>query len=318
MSASSIETVIVTKTAPGQNPADPPMIAPHKEDASRSAEAFGLGQFSLQLLFRLTTRQPIHDWKCSEQERLWTIRRAGQEGRRNAAGSGAAEDRIRIQVGSAPANTPAGSDDVLEEFPQAHRRLGPRRYHPAPDRLHGPVQPRADRRRDAARPDAGQVRTGRSAVVHEIFTQHVLQGRPVLDRILDGPIDKIARYKCSSAAATAADGNGDRPFAEVLAEKLRAAGLTAEQGSHHTGELLRRVQRGRGGPLLAPAGSGPTRCCTVWRTKPISTRIIREHFLKGRPVVRLESAGQDRRAEVPGALRRRRLLQPPKPRRPAA
>ncbi len=106
---------------------------------------------------------PTDNWKYREQQRLRAIRRAGKKGRGDAR-QRAAGDRIRIQVGSATCEHAAGSRRRARRVPQAHRRLGPRRHRPAPDRLHRPLQPRADRRRDGARPDAGQVRAGRPGV----------------------------------------------------------------------------------------------------------------------------------------------------------
>ena len=66
-------------------------------------------------------------------------------------------------------------------------------------------------------------------LVHAIFTQHVQQGQPVLDRVLDGPIEKLAPHELLICGSVRCGWKGPRPFGEVLAEKLRAAGLTAEQ-----------------------------------------------------------------------------------------
>ena len=91
-----------------------------------------------------------------------TVRRTGQKGRRNApAAGGRRADPHPGRLGHL--RTRRRQRSGARRVPQAHRRLRPQRHRPAPDRLHRPLQPRADRRRDGARPDAGQVRAGRSA-----------------------------------------------------------------------------------------------------------------------------------------------------------
>ena len=107
-------------------------------------------------------------------------------------------------------------------------------------------------------------------LVHTIFTQHVLQNQPVLDHILDGPIEKLAKYEILICGSSRCGWKGDKPFRTLLTEKLRSAGLTAEQVRTTQASCL-CLQHGRGGPILAP-WSGPTKSSIASPTKRIWTR----------------------------------------------
>ena len=152
------------------------------------------------------------------------VKKAEETLERRAAG-----DRIRIQVGSATCEHAAGSDDVLEEF---------RKHVAASGRDDIVLHQTGCTGRCSREPIVGVMVPGQMPVkyervdrqlVHAIFTQHVQQGRPVLDHILDGPIDKIAQHEVLICGSIRCGWKGDKPFGEVLAEKLRAAGLTSEQ-----------------------------------------------------------------------------------------
>ena len=46
-------------------------------------------------------------------------------------------------------------------------------------------------------------------LVHAIFTQHVMQGQPVLEHMLDGPIEKLARYEILICGSVRCGWKGD-------------------------------------------------------------------------------------------------------------
>ena len=132
-----------------------------------------------------------------------------------------ADDRIRIQVGSATCEHAAGSDVVFEEF---------RKHIAASGRGDIILHQTGCTGRCSREPIVGVMVPGRMPVkyervdrqlVHAIFTQHVQQGHPVLDHILDGPIESIARHEVLICGSMRCGWKGDKPFAEVLAEKLR-------------------------------------------------------------------------------------------------
>jgi NADH:ubiquinone oxidoreductase subunit F (NADH-binding)/(2Fe-2S) ferredoxin/NAD-dependent dihydropyrimidine dehydrogenase PreA subunit len=66
-------------------------------------------------------------------------------------------------------------------------------------------------------------------MVHGIFTRHVLGGEPLLDHVLDGPLERIARYEILYCSAARCGWKGRDLCADVLPEKLQAAGLGPEQ-----------------------------------------------------------------------------------------
>jgi NADH:ubiquinone oxidoreductase subunit F (NADH-binding)/(2Fe-2S) ferredoxin len=137
--------------------------------------------------------------------------------------------RIRIQIGSATCEEAAGSKEVLDEF---------RKHIAASGRTDIVIHQTGCTGRCSREPIVGVMLPGQMPVkyervdrelVHAIFTQHVLQGKPVLDRILDGPIEKLAKYELLVCGSLRCGWHGDKPFLTVLNEKLRAAGFTPEQ-----------------------------------------------------------------------------------------
>ena len=128
-------------------------------------------------------------------------------------------------------------------------------------------------------------------LVHAIFTQHMQQGKPVLDHMLDGPIEKLAQHEMLICGSVRCGWKGRQPFDDVLAEKLRAAGLTAEQV---------RVTRAScfGACSTAEAGQfshllvRPDKVLYRVKNEADLDEIIREHLVGGRPVARLEVPGK--------------------------
>ena len=215
------------------------------------------------------------------------VKKAEETLRQRAAG-----DRIRIQVGSATCEHAAGSDEVFDEF---------RKHIAASGRDDIILHQTGCTGRCSREPIVGVMVPGQMPVkyervdrqlVHEIFTQHVQQGRPVLDHILDGPIEKHrpARSPHLRQHALRME-RADEPFGEVLAEKLRAAGLTAEQ--------VRVTQASCFGACsMAEAGNfshllvRPDKVLYRVQNEAELDEIIREHLVGGRPVVRLEVPGK--------------------------
>jgi NADH:ubiquinone oxidoreductase subunit F (NADH-binding)/(2Fe-2S) ferredoxin len=198
---------------------------------------------------------------------------------------------IRIQVGSATCEHAAGSDQVVEEF---------RKHIAASGRQDIVLHQTGCTGRCSREPIVGVMVPGQMPVkyqqvdrqlVHTIFTQHVQQGHPVLDHVLDGPIDKLAHYEILICNSVRCGWQGPRPFAEVLAAKLQAAGLTSEQV---------RVTRASCFGACAAAEAGhyshllvrPDKVLYRVRNEAELDEIIREHLLGGRPVVHLEVPGK--------------------------
>ena len=77
-----------------------------------------------------------------------------------------------------------------------------------------------------------------------------------------------------------------------LAEKLAAAGLSRRAGARHAGQLLRRLQHGRGRASAPTCWSGPTRCSTASQNEADLDEIIREHLMGGQLVERLKVPGK--------------------------
>jgi NADH:ubiquinone oxidoreductase subunit F (NADH-binding)/(2Fe-2S) ferredoxin len=111
-----------------------------------------------------------------------------------------ADQRIRIQVGSATCEQAAGSDEVRAEF---------RKHLAASGRSDILLHQTGCTGRCSREPIVGVLVPGQPPVkyervdrnlVHEIFTRHVLGGTPLLERVLDGPGERIARHELPGQA----------------------------------------------------------------------------------------------------------------------
>jgi len=150
--------------------------------------------------------------------------RAEETVRQRAAG-----DRIRIQVGSATCEHAAGSREVLDEF---------RKHLAASGRGDIILHQTGCTGRCSREPIVGVFVPGQMPVkyervdrqlVHEIFTAHILGGKPLLDRVLDGPIERLAPHEILVCSSARCGWQGQKTFGEALRARLRAAGVTAEQ-----------------------------------------------------------------------------------------
>jgi NADH:ubiquinone oxidoreductase subunit F (NADH-binding)/(2Fe-2S) ferredoxin/Pyruvate/2-oxoacid:ferredoxin oxidoreductase delta subunit len=202
-----------------------------------------------------------------------------------------ADNRIRIQVGSATCEHAAGSDQVADEF---------RKHIAASGRDDIVLHQTGCTGRCSREPIVGVLIPGRMPVkyervdrqlVHTIFTQHIQQGNPVLDRILDGPLEKVAQHEVLICGSNRCGWKGAKNFSDVLAEKLQEAGLTSEQ--------VRVTQASCFGACNADEAGQyshlmirPDKVLYRVSSEAELDEIIREHLVGGRPVVRLEVPGK--------------------------
>lgn len=200
-------------------------------------------------------------------------------------------DKIRIQVGSATCEHAAGSRDVLDEFEKHIAAAG---------RDDIVLHRTGCTGRCSREPIVGVMVPGQLPVkyervdrqlVHEIFTRHVLQGQPVLERVLDGPIESLARYEVLICGSLRCGWKGKRSFNEVLDEKLKAAGLTGENVNvtqAHCFGACNAKEAGHFSHLLIQ----PDKVLYRVENDADLDEIIREHLVGGRPVNRLVVPGK--------------------------
>jgi NADH:ubiquinone oxidoreductase subunit F (NADH-binding)/(2Fe-2S) ferredoxin/NAD-dependent dihydropyrimidine dehydrogenase PreA subunit len=203
----------------------------------------------------------------------------------------AAAEPIRIQVGSATCEQAAGSEHVLDEF---------RKHITASGRTDILLHQTGCTGRCSREPIVGVMVPGQMPVkyqqvdrqlVHTIFTQHVLQGHPVLDHVLDGPIEKVAHYDILICSSVRCGWGGPGPFEKVLVENLRAAGLSSEQVHVARASCFgacTMAESGQFSHLLVRPDK------VLYRVKDEAEldEIIREHLIGGRPVEHLKVPGK--------------------------
>ena len=138
-------------------------------------------------------------------------------------------DMIRIQIGSATCEHAAGSREVYEEFQKhltasgrddisLHRTGCTGRCSREP--IVGVFMP--------GEPPVKYERVNREAV-HEIFTNHIVNGAPVLSRVLDGPLERIPRLEllyCSGEQCKR-DVSSDE-LVQALKESLKSNGFSED------------------------------------------------------------------------------------------
>jgi len=128
-------------------------------------------------------------------------------------------------------------------------------------------------------------------LVHTIFTQHVLQGNPVLEHVLDGPIEEVAARELLVCGSARCGWKGPKPFEEIVAEKIRAAGLSTEQIQVTRASCFGACSASEVGQfshlLIRPDK-------VLYRVKDETEldEIVREHLLEGRPVEHLIVPGK--------------------------
>ena len=135
---------------------------------------------------------------------------------------------IVIQVGSATCEHAAGSLEVLDEF---------RKHVAASERSDILLRQTGCTGRCSREPIVGVLIPGQMPVkyervnrglVHDIFTSHIQKGQPLLDQVLDGPVERVSGYEllvCSSARC----GWRGKRLQTPLTERLREAGFGTDQ-----------------------------------------------------------------------------------------
>ncbi len=203
----------------------------------------------------------------------------------------AAVKAVRIQIGSATCENAAGSREVLDEF---------RKHIAASGRSDIVLHQTGCTGRCSREPIVGVMVPGQMPVkyqrvdrelVHRIFTEHIQQGRPVLERVLDGPVREIAPREILICGSLRCGWQGPKPFAEALDEKLRAAGLTPEQVRVTQASCFgacNMSEAGKYSHLLVR----PDRILYRVKSEADLDAIIREHLLGGHPVERLQAPGK--------------------------
>ena len=134
----------------------------------------------------------------------------------------ARDRRIRIQVGSATCEHAAGSREVLDEF---------RKHVAASGRDDILLHRTGCTGRCSREPIVGVIAPERMPIkyervdrplVHEIFTSHILGGKPLLDHVLDGPIEHLAEQEILICGSARCQWRGHKVLQETLREKLLA------------------------------------------------------------------------------------------------
>ncbi len=159
------------------------------------------------------------------QERLRTLAARAEE-----SWNGQARDRkIVIQVGSATCEHAAGSLEVLDEF---------RKHISASGRDDIVLRQTGCTGRCSREPIVGVFIPGQIPVkyeridrklVHDIFTQHVQKKEPVLEHVLDGPVQTLPGHEFLCCRSARCGWKGGKLCGKPLEEKLQARGITADQ-----------------------------------------------------------------------------------------
>jgi NADH:ubiquinone oxidoreductase subunit F (NADH-binding)/(2Fe-2S) ferredoxin len=198
---------------------------------------------------------------------------------------------IRIQIGSATCEQAAGADDVFDEF---------RKHVAAAGRTDIALHRTGCTGRCSREPIVGVFIPGQMPIkyervdrdlVHEIFTRHLLGGQPVLKHVLDGPLEKIAKYEILTCGSERCRWPGEKSFETVIREKLAVAGLTE-------GDV-----RVTAGSCFGACNDGNVQHCSHMLVRPDKTlyrieseadieEVIREHLIDGDPVDHLAVHGK--------------------------
>jgi NADH-quinone oxidoreductase subunit F len=159
------------------------------------------------------------------QEKFKTLATQAEEVCRQRTGN----QQIFIQVGSATCERAAGSNDVMDEF---------RKHIAASGRSDVVLRQTGCTGRCSREPIVGVFKPGQMPVkyeqvnrelVHEIFTKHVMKDAPLLDHVLDGPIEKVAQYEFLHCGSARCGWKSREICGKPLEGKLQAMGITPEQ-----------------------------------------------------------------------------------------
>ncbi len=201
-------------------------------------------------------------------------------------------DRIRIQIGSATCEHAAGSREVYEEF-QKHLTASGR----ADIVLHRTgCTGRCSREPIVGvfipgQPPVKYEKVNREAV-HEIFTNHVVHGTPVLSRVLDGPLEHLPRLEllyCSGDQCRR-DASSDE-LVTALKDALEANGFSASDVQLEQASCFGACRFGDTSPrfhLLVR----PDKVLYRIASKEDAEEIVREHLVGKRVIARLAVKGK--------------------------
>ena len=198
--------------------------------------------------------------------------------------------KILIQVGSATCEHAAGSREVFDEF-QKHIAASGR-----DDII---LHETGCTGRCSCEPIVGVIVPGRMPIkyqkvdrqlVHKIFTTHIMGGEPLLDCVLDGPVQKIFRYEILGCHGHSCGWDEPVPCLDMLREKLQKLGIPESdvnvnatgcfgacgegRGKHHTHILIR-----------------PDKILYRLRNEADLDEVIEQHLQKGQVVDRLRVRG---------------------------
>ena len=210
---------------------------------------------------------------------------------RQARHGQAAGDRIRIQVGSATCEHAAGSRRVFEEF---------RKHVTASGREDILLHQTGCTGRCSREPIVGVFMPGQMPVkyecvdrdvVHEIFTRHVQQGQPVLESVLDGPVEKITFYEILLCGSRQCGWKGQELCGDALEAKLRLAGMSKEQVHVTPASCFGACAKGEEGQV-AHLLIRPDKVLYRVASEADLDEIVHEHLLHGRVVERLRVHGK--------------------------
>ncbi|MBN2021697.1 MAG: NADH-quinone oxidoreductase subunit NuoF [Pirellulales bacterium] len=201
------------------------------------------------------------------------------------------ERKIVIQVGSATCENAAGARDVLDEF---------RKHVAASGRDDIVLHQTGCTGRCSCEPIVGVFVPGQMPIkyqdvdrqrVHEIFTRHVLGGQPVLNYVLDGPVQGIQRHEVLYCASERCGWEARATCGQALEEKLRRRGISADE--------IRVAQTS----CFGACGANQVGTCSHVLVRPDKTlyriendadldEIIERHLIGGKVVERLAVPGK--------------------------
>jgi NADH:ubiquinone oxidoreductase subunit F (NADH-binding)/(2Fe-2S) ferredoxin len=202
-----------------------------------------------------------------------------------------ARSPLRIQIGSATCEQAAGADEVFDEF---------RKHVAASGRGDILLHRTGCTGRCSREPIVGVFVPGQMPIkyervdrnmVHEIFTSHVLGGKPVLKHVLDGPLTQVPKYEILTCGSERCCWKGGESFEAALREKLAAAGVSPEDVPVTIGSCFGACSsaddQNRSHMLVRPDK-------ILYRIESDADldAVVREHIVVGHPVERLAVEGK--------------------------
>jgi NADH-quinone oxidoreductase subunit F len=214
------------------------------------------------------------------------VNRARQERRKRGHGK-----KILIQVGSATCEHAAGSREVHDEF---------RKHIAASGRDDIILHQTGCTGRCSREPIVGVIVPGRMPIkyekvdrglVHKIFTSHIMGGEPLLDKVLDGPVEKIFRYEILGCHGHTCGWDEETPCLEMLRAKLNERGISkSDVNINYTGcfGACPEGHDNRHTHILIR----PDKILYRVKTEADLDEIIEQHLTKGQVVDRLRVRGR--------------------------